>query len=61
MNPLNPHNIVLKLPDPTPPPNTPHPIHRCPTCTRERGDAAYCAPLRCYCLHNDCPAKRTPR
>jgi hypothetical protein len=28
----------------------------CPACTGSR----YCAPLRCYCAHNECPALYTP-
>lgn len=28
----------------------------CPTCRAATGTTRYCAPSRCYCGHEDCPA-----
>ena len=33
--------------------NASRPVERCPECVVPGG---YCAPLRCYCGHADCPA-----
>ena len=32
----------------------------CPTCRETTGTARYCAPARCYCAHDDCPAEWHP-